>query len=124
MILPMYASTGAQGECVRPQLSATDPLVRDAHGLPLSHASAHVSFQVLKGSTYVRPQLSATGPLAIRAGRHPLLDSLPGITYQPNDCYISPQAPLHIIGGPNMSGKSTYLKQVCQEGSSPLSFLA
>ena len=62
---------------------------------------------------FVRPQLSHSGPLAIKRGRHPLMELLPGVSYHPNDTYISPSCPLSIITGPNMSGKSTYLKQVC-----------
>ncbi len=39
---------------------------------------------------YVRPRLSKAGPLAIVAGRHPLLEQAqPGITFTPNDTYLS-----------------------------------
>ncbi|KAG1665887.1 hypothetical protein FOA52_005376 [Chlamydomonas sp. UWO 241] len=65
--------------------------------------------------SYVRPQLSAGGPLAVVQGRHPVLEgalaSEPG-GFQPNDTYISEACCLHIVTGPTMAGKSTYLKQV------------
>ncbi|GLC45609.1 hypothetical protein PLESTB_001785200 [Pleodorina starrii] len=70
-----------------------------------------------------RPQLQLGGPLAIVQGRHPLLaaraSSLAaggggggGCRVQANDTFVSSSAPLHVITGPNMSGKSTYLHQV------------
>jgi DNA mismatch repair protein MSH4 len=65
-----------------------------------------------RNGEYVRPEVSQSGPLAIKQGRHPFLELFPSITYQPNDTYISPSCPLSLITGPNMSGKSTYLKQV------------
>lgn len=47
-------------------------------------------------------------------GRHPLMDGRTEEPFQPNDTYCDGDcASLHIITGPNMAGKSTYLKQVC-----------
>lgn len=45
-------------------------------------------------------------------GRHPVMERMPNCDYQGNDTYISDSCNLHIITGPNMAGKSTYLKQV------------
>jgi hypothetical protein len=58
--------------------------------------------------------LTPAGPLAITQGRHPLLAALrdPGFEVRPNDTFVTPCATLHLLTGPNMSGKSTYLKQV------------
>eukprot|EP00775_Hariotina_reticulata_P012444 gene12444-12581_t len=63
---------------------------------------------------WVRPQLYDSGPLAITGGRHPLLQAIRGTSFdcKPNDTYLSPSCTQNIITGPNMSGKSTYLKQV------------
>ncbi|WIA16491.1 hypothetical protein OEZ85_013171 [Tetradesmus obliquus] len=63
---------------------------------------------------FCRPVLTPAGPLAITQGRHPLLAALrePGFEVQPNDTFVTPCATLHLLTGPNMSGKSTYLKQV------------
>nr|XP_061798748.1 mutS protein homolog 4-like [Nerophis lumbriciformis] len=65
-------------------------------------------------SDYVRPQFA--DKLVIRQGRHPILDRMPGQQLVPNNCCISEDRNFVIITGPNMSGKSTYLKQValCQ----------
>lgn len=60
---------------------------------------------------WVRPILTEAGPLAIIRGRHPMSEAIID-TYCPNDTYLSFCSSLHIITGPNMSGKTTYLKQV------------
>lgn len=46
-------------------------------------------------------------------GRHPLLDSLEDTPFQPNDTYLADCCSFNIIRSPNMSGKTTYLQQVC-----------
>ncbi|PPQ78808.1 hypothetical protein CVT25_010677 [Psilocybe cyanescens] len=60
---------------------------------------------------YVRPEF--TGTLAIKSGRHPILETLQSAgTLVPNDVYCDNSSSFQIIQGPNMSGKSTYLRQV------------
>ncbi|XP_058470955.1 mutS protein homolog 4 isoform X2 [Solea solea] len=65
-------------------------------------------------SDYVRPEFTDT--LAIKQGRHPILERIAGQQPVSNNSYISEGSNFVIITGPNMSGKSTYLKQValCQ----------
>ncbi|XP_061896651.1 mutS protein homolog 4-like isoform X2 [Entelurus aequoreus] len=65
-------------------------------------------------SDYVRPEFTDT--LAIKQGRHPILERMARQQLVSNNCYISEGSNFVIITGPNMSGKSTYLKQValCQ----------
>ncbi len=42
-----------------------------------------------------------------------MLDSIDGdASFQPNDTYLALSSSFHVITGPNMSGKSTYLRQV------------
>ncbi len=62
----------------------------------------------------MRPEFTDT--LAIKQGRHPILERISGQQPISNDIYISEGSNFVIITGPNMSGKSTYLKQValCQ----------
>uniref|UniRef100_A0A0R3RS65 DNA_MISMATCH_REPAIR_2 domain-containing protein n=1 Tax=Elaeophora elaphi TaxID=1147741 RepID=A0A0R3RS65_9BILA len=60
----------------------------------------------------VRPSFSPTMSMIIKQGRHPLLD-LANENFTPNDAYLSPESRVNIITGPNMAGKSTYLKQIC-----------
>ncbi|CAO2819470.1 unnamed protein product [Amaranthus hypochondriacus] len=61
---------------------------------------------------YIRPEFTDSGPLAIDAGRHPILESIHD-DYIPNNIFLSEASNMVIVMGPNMSGKSTYLQQVC-----------
>lgn len=61
---------------------------------------------------YTRPHFTENGPLAIDGGRHPILESIHN-GFIPNNIFISEAANMVIVTGPNMSGKSTYLQQVC-----------
>jgi DNA mismatch repair protein MutS len=57
-----------------------------------------------------RPSFSATPGLAIRGGRHPVVERQVG-EFIPNDLALRPDRRLLIVTGPNMGGKSTYMRQ-------------
>jgi DNA mismatch repair protein MutS len=62
---------------------------------------------------FVRPQLSEDGELHIVAGRHPVVEvTRREEPFVPNDVHFSQDEEILIITGPNMAGKSTYLRQV------------
>lgn len=62
---------------------------------------------------YVRPALADTTELDIRGGRHPVVEQhLISRRFVPNDAVFEEGERIRIITGPNMSGKSTYLRQV------------
>ncbi|CAN6580676.1 unnamed protein product [Malus baccata var. baccata] len=61
---------------------------------------------------YTRPEFTDNGPLAIDAGRHPILETIHN-DFVPNNIFLSEASNMVLIMGPNMSGKSTYLQQVC-----------
>jgi DNA mismatch repair protein MutS len=63
---------------------------------------------------FVRPEVVAEDVMDIQDGRHPVVErSLPGnARFVPNDTLFDEGERLRIITGPNMSGKSTYLRQV------------
>lgn len=62
---------------------------------------------------YVRPQLKRDGELLISAGRHPVVEEMLGESpFVPNDTHLSETQHLALITGPNMAGKSTYMRQV------------
>jgi DNA mismatch repair protein MutS len=61
---------------------------------------------------YVRPALEASRVLDIKEGRHPVVERhLQGEPFVPNDVYLDGAAPVAILTGPNMAGKSTYMRQ-------------
>ncbi|KAI9487454.1 MAG: muts domain V-domain-containing protein [Benjaminiella poitrasii] len=70
----------------------------------ISLASSNISCD------YVRPQFSNT--LAIKSGRHPILDNILSFPFVPNDTFASLSSSFQFVTGPNMSGKSTYLRQI------------
>jgi len=63
---------------------------------------------------YVRPKLTTGDIVDIKEGRHPVVERVMGSdNFVPNDTYLSNKDnQLIILTGPNMSGKSTYLRQV------------
>jgi DNA mismatch repair protein MutS len=65
-------------------------------------------------NNYHRPQLTESDELIITNGRHPVVErSLADTAFVPNDTHLSNhEMQLIILTGPNMAGKSTYLKQV------------
>lgn len=62
---------------------------------------------------YCRPQISDDGQLLIRDGRHPVLEqNLAEERFVPNDTRLDKTTQIGLITGPNMAGKSTYIRQV------------
>lgn len=88
-----------------------------------STAGAIGQFDVLCGLAraaaehdYVRPRFSVSGEIQIAAGRHPVVERLAleetGEPFIPNDVFLNDtDHALALITGPNMGGKSTYLRQ-------------
>jgi len=64
---------------------------------------------------YVRPAMEDGAAFAIAGGRHPVveaaLDSSADAAFVPNDCDLDPARRLWLLTGPNMAGKSTFLRQ-------------
>ena len=65
-------------------------------------------------NAYTKPEISVDGSIQIAAGRHPVVERmLTEEVFVPNDTYLDTKAQrLLVITGPNMSGKSTYMRQV------------
>ncbi len=69
--------------------------------------------RVASERSYVKPRLVDEPVLEIRDGRHPVLEQLLGSEFVPNDVALGGEhARIGIITGPNMAGKSTYIRQV------------
>jgi DNA mismatch repair protein MutS len=86
--------------------------------LTTARALAHLDVsgalaEVAARNHYTRPQLVAEPVLEIRNGRHPVVEQflLDSERYVPNDIVYEPGECVRVITGPNMSGKSTYLRQ-------------
>ena len=61
---------------------------------------------------YSRPQLSQEPGLTIEHGRHPVVEQVLDTAFVPNDVHFSDDRRMLVITGPNMGGKSTYMRQV------------
>ena len=87
------------------------PLLKTARALAeLDVLSALAETAALGG--YTKPQVHEGSGLDIREGRHPVVEqSLRGERYIPNDVVFEMGEVVRVITGPNMSGKSTYLRQ-------------
>ncbi|MEN8181590.1 MAG: DNA mismatch repair protein MutS [Myxococcota bacterium] len=95
------------------------------HGAAIQRAAEAVSeldgfaslAEVARAGGWVRPEVDAGLGLEIRGGRHPVVEASlrgrGGEDFVPNDTDLDPEAAqLLLLTGPNMSGKSTYLRQV------------
>ncbi|KAJ1930073.1 MSH2 protein [Tieghemiomyces parasiticus] len=72
---------------------------------------AHTAVQA--PTPYVRPTMRATGGLTLVAARHPCLEVQDDVTFIPNDVRLERGTrEFQVITGPNMAGKSTYIRQV------------
>jgi DNA mismatch repair protein MutS len=60
---------------------------------------------------YVRPVVDTEDRIHIVGGRHPVVERFSEKPFVPNDCRLDPTQRLIILTGPNMSGKSTYIRQ-------------
>lgn len=62
---------------------------------------------------YTKPVFREDGVLKITEGRHPVVEKvLDSQSYVPNDCLMDENREILLITGPNMSGKSTYMRQI------------
>ncbi len=68
--------------------------------------------EVAVNNNYVRPLFTDTGNIEIIDGRHPVLEKVSQDAYVPNNLVMNNNNFLHLITGPNMGGKSTYMRQV------------
>ncbi|MBE5741321.1 MAG: DNA mismatch repair protein MutS [Clostridiales bacterium] len=68
---------------------------------------------VAVANDYVRPNISNDKKINIVAGRHPVIEKINKADFISNDCYLDDKEQKTIIlTGPNMAGKSTYMRQV------------
>ena len=83
-----------------------------AHYIAELDAIASLSY-VAEKNNYVRPSINEDGVIDIKAGRHPVVEKmLNNDSFVSNDTYLNNvESRISIITGPNMAGKSTYMRQ-------------
>ncbi|MBO4904387.1 MAG: DNA mismatch repair protein MutS [Lachnospiraceae bacterium] len=99
---------------IRNKLSAAvDRILASARAVALADAYASLGY-VASANGYVRPTLNEKGIVDIRDGRHPVVEQLTkDEMFISNDTYLDNSANrISVITGPNMAGKSTYMRQV------------
>ncbi len=69
--------------------------------------------RLAEGGTWCRPSVDQSEAFCVKAGRHPVVEAaLAGAAaFVPNDCDLSPERRVLLLTGPNMAGKSTFLRQ-------------
>ncbi len=81
----------------------------------ISNLDVLTSFaEVAEDMNYCMPEVNSSGTINIKNGRHPVIEKILGAgTFVENDTYLDKQENrVSIITGPNMAGKSTYMRQV------------
>jgi DNA mismatch repair protein MutS len=87
------------------------PLRTLAHAL--SYIDGLMSFAtVAYNNNYCKPEINTNQTLTIEQGRHPIVETITHTSFTGNDTLLNDEQSLLIITGPNMGGKSTYLRQV------------
>ena len=87
-----------------------------AHLQMMSAAIAHLDVlsnfaHQARLNNWARPEFSFDTGIKIQAGRHPVVQALNKAPYTPNDTFLDAQHRMAIITGPNMGGKSTFMRQ-------------
>ncbi|MEK7864185.1 MAG: DNA mismatch repair protein MutS, partial [Nitrospirota bacterium] len=88
-------------------------LAKTAHSIAAADFLTSLAV-VAKRHNYVKPCIDESGIIEITDGRHPVLERIPGEErFIPNSIYLDNEKQrLMIITGPNMAGKSTYMRQI------------
>lgn len=96
-------------EQVKEQIKRLQKLARQLAELDVLQSFAVVS----EDYHFIRPTMNTGHQLEIKGGRHPVVEKFMGHQeYVPNDVLMDDQTDILLITGPNMSGKSTYMRQL------------
>ncbi len=100
------------GELCARALHHADALARCAAALA-SLDVAQSAARLAENGQWCRPTVSDDNEFRIEAGRHPVVEAaLSGVAaFVPNDCALPPERRVLLLTGPNMAGKSTFLRQ-------------
>lgn len=96
-------------EIVKEQIPRLQALAKAVSELDVLQCFAQVSEE----RRYVRPEFSTERRVRVKDSRHPVVEKvLNAQEYVPNDCLMDNEREILLITGPNMSGKSTYMRQI------------
>jgi len=97
---------------VKQVLALAEPLADCAEALALADVLQSAAM-LSANKRWCRPVLSDDEAFEIKSGRHPVVEAAlpPGVGFVPNHCDLSPGCRLMLLTGPNMAGKSTFLRQ-------------
>ena len=111
----------AEERAIRLESELFDQLISDIKGyltslqkLAIALAVIDANFalsEISSNNGYIRPSFNDERILDIKEGRHPILEKVGSLQYVPNDVKMDDKHPVQIITGPNMGGKSTYMRQ-------------
>ena len=92
-------------------LGQAEPIARAAQAMAAIDVSAALA-DLAAGSGWRRPAVTPDTAFAVIGGRHPVVEAMqPGTPFVPNDCDLGSERNLWLLTGPNMAGKSTFLRQ-------------
>ena len=100
-------------ELIAEAVTARHAIAATAHALARIDVAAGQAERAAEGG-WCRPEIAAEPVLEIEGGRHPVVEAAlaaKGERFVANDCRLAPQDRLWLVGGPNMGGKSTFLRQ-------------
>ncbi|MBW8784878.1 MAG: DNA mismatch repair protein MutS, partial [Novosphingobium sp.] len=102
-------------ELVAGAVAAREAIAATAAALARIDVAAGQAERAVEGR-WCRPEIVAEACLTIEAGRHPVVEAAlaargGGERFVANDCSLAPDDRLWLVGGPNMGGKSTFLRQ-------------
>ena len=99
---------------LRQKVADLVPLIQDVAGKVAIIDVISSLAEVALVNNYTKPEINISNELNIKNGRHPVIEQiLPSGSYVPNDVYINiTDNMLIILTGPNMAGKSTFLRQI------------
>ncbi len=96
-------------EHVKSYIQSLQQLAKQLSEIDVLQAFAVVSEE----QRYVKPVISSDNRVAIANGRHPVVEKvMDAQEYVPNDIYLNNERSMLLITGPNMAGKSTYMRQL------------
>ncbi len=92
---------------------AQAPALRDAAAAIATLDVLQSCAKLAEPGRWCRPEVTDDAAFCVTAARHPVVEAaLPtGVSFQPNDCDLSPARRILLLTGPNMAGKSTFLRQ-------------